>query len=287
MKHAARSTPYARSPNSKRAKTNDVNRSTENHIVSTALDPIQEVNRKSDADFVKEHMRPSPSVDWSSWIHPKTSKLYTVELRGTANLNSEDLEACYKLIEETSRHDYEASTTGWDREKKIKEMKSPDLRYIIVRDLDTRDEDENSEREGSSYSEEGDRDGEERQRAAMLIRGFTSLMPTYEEGEPVLYCYEIHLKPELQRTGLSKLLMSYLESVAINTPPITKVMLTCFLSNEKAFEFYKRSGFEVDPLTPRPKKLRNGKTVVVDYAIMSKVVIAAREVLTKNLVENG
>ena len=30
------------------------------------------------------------------------------------------------------------------------------------------------------------------------IRGFTSLMPTWEEGEPVVYCYEIHLKPEMR-----------------------------------------------------------------------------------------
>lgn len=31
------------------------------------------------------------------------------------------------------------------------------------------------------------------------ICGFTSLMPTYEEGQPVVYCYEIHIRPELKR----------------------------------------------------------------------------------------
>ena len=30
------------------------------------------------------------------------------------------------------------------------------------------------------------------------LRAFTSLMPCFEEGEPVVYCYEIHLKPELR-----------------------------------------------------------------------------------------
>ena len=49
-------------------------------------------------------------------------------------------------------------------------MRSPELRYILVRDSET----------------------------PRAIRGFTSLMPTYEEGEPVIYCYEIHLEPELQ-----------------------------------------------------------------------------------------
>lgn len=47
-------------------------------------------------------------------------------------------------------------------------MKSDGLRYILVKD--------------------GDGD----------LRAFTSLMPCFEEGEPVVYCYEIHLKPELR-----------------------------------------------------------------------------------------
>ncbi len=48
-------------------------------------------------------------------------------------------------------------------------MGSPELRYILVREKDSN-----------------------------TIRGFTSLMPTYEEGQPVIYCYEIHLHPSLQ-----------------------------------------------------------------------------------------
>lgn len=47
-------------------------------------------------------------------------------------------------------------------------MKSPDLRYILVKD------------DGGA------------------VQGFTSLMPTFENHEPVLYCYEVHLLPELQ-----------------------------------------------------------------------------------------
>jgi hypothetical protein len=77
--------------------------------------------------------------------------------------------ACFRLIEQTSRADYENSTFKWHPEKKVKEMRSTGLRYILVKEKDT-----------------------------MAIRGFTSLMPTYEEGEPVVYCYEIHLQPDLQ-----------------------------------------------------------------------------------------
>lgn len=49
----------------------------------------------------------------------------------------------------------------------MKEMRSPELRYILV----LRDD---------------------------QVCGFMSMMPTYENDEAVLYCYEIHLKTELK-----------------------------------------------------------------------------------------
>lgn len=61
--------------------------------------------------------------------------------------------------------------------------------------------------------------------------------------------------------------------VATNLPPITKVMLTCFLSNERALGFYKRHGFKTDDISPGPRKFRSGKVVMPDYVIMSKPVL--------------
>ncbi|KAI1812958.1 acyl-CoA N-acyltransferase [Poronia punctata] len=207
-------------------------------------DPIETVNKKSDDQFIKDHLCPSDSYP-TSWTHPVTRKIYSISLVGAPNMLPADLQACYDLVEESSRADYEASpSTGWKPAKKMAEMKSRELRYTMVKD-----------------AEEG---------ATGTVEGFTSIMPTYEEGEPVLYLYEIHLKPELQGTGLGKLLMSFSETVAANTPPIRKVMLTCFLSNEKAMSFYRRNGFTTDPISPRPKKLRYGRKYIPDYAIMSK-----------------
>lgn len=82
-------------------------------------------------------------------------------------LSREDFRACFDLIEETSSDDYRAGG-GWHPRAKTREMKSEGLRYILVK---------NESRE---------------------LRAFTSLMPCFEEGEPVVYCYEIHLKPELR-----------------------------------------------------------------------------------------
>ncbi|GAP85420.1 putative gnat family acetyltransferase protein [Rosellinia necatrix] len=206
-----------------------------------ATDPLESVNQKDDDQFINEHLCPS-DPSWTSWEHPNTHIHYSLDLVSAGRLNRTDLDACYNLIEETSRADYEASTMGWKSGKKMIEMESPELRYILVK------------------NPEG------------IVRGFTSLMPTYEEGEPVIYCYEIHLKPELQRTGLGRVLMSLLESVAAHTPPTNKVMLTCFLSNHKALAFYKAFGFTEDPISPAPKKLRYGREFVPDYVIMSKTV---------------
>lgn len=153
------------------------------------------------------------------------------------------MEACFSLVEETSRKDYETSSRGWSPKAKKKEMREPDLRYILVKDPD---------------------DG--------TVCGFVSLMPTVEDGEPVLYCYEIHLKPVLRSTGLASFLMSLLETAATKIEGIDKVMLTVFTCNQQALSFYRRCGFEADETSPQPRKLRNGLVKHPDYAIMSKII---------------
>lgn len=65
--------------------------------------------------------------------------------------------------------------------------------------------------------------------------------------------------------------MSLQERIARHTPTVEKVMLTCFTRNTDAFEFYKKLGFSIDPISPVPRKLR-GKEAPPDYFIMSKIV---------------
>lgn len=105
----------------------------------------------------------------TSWTHPGTNQKHQISFSEAGRLTDEDFQACFELIAETSRRDYEGSSLGWHPVKKRKEMRSPELRYILVKD------------------------------DAGFLCGFTSLMPTWEEGQAVVYCYEIHLKPEVQR----------------------------------------------------------------------------------------
>ncbi|KAK4152199.1 N-alpha-acetyltransferase 40 [Chaetomidium leptoderma] len=206
---------------------------------------LELANQKTDEEFIADYFQPrSDQTPWlTSWTHPRTNAEYTISLVRSDVLSDDHLTACFRLIEQSSRKDYENSAGKWDPEQKRKEMRSPGLRYILVKEKDN-----------------------------MVIRGFTSLMPTYEEGQPVIYCYEIHLQPELQGTGLGSLLMGFHSTVAANLPPITKVMLTCFVANQRGLDFYKKLGFEKDDISPGPRKLRYGKIFNPDYVIMSKTV---------------
>ena len=140
--------------------------------------PIEQANLKTDSDFITSYLQPYvPSTStklkpWTTqWTHPKTSTSYTISLVRSDKLSKDELQACYDLIKETSYDDYQNSKDKWQPWKKMEEMKSPGLRYVLVK-------------------EQNDPTGS--------IKAFTSLMPTYEEGQPVVYCYEIHLKGELQ-----------------------------------------------------------------------------------------
>ncbi|KAI6769891.1 hypothetical protein HG530_004520 [Fusarium avenaceum] len=201
--------------------------------------PIETANKISDEEFLQQYVKTS-SDSWPEWKHPKDEATFTLSLIRPTSMTEGDLEACYNLIDETSGTDYRSSSLGWHAAAKKKEMRSPDLRYILVKD------------------DSGE------------IKGFTSFMPTFENHEPVIYCYEIHLKPELQGTGLGKKLMSYYTDVAENIPTVEKAMLTCFVSNESALKFYEKLGFTKDDYSPRERKLRGGKVVVPDYVILSR-----------------
>lgn len=172
--------------------------------------------------------------------------MYSLSLSQAQSTSDDDLEACFYLVKETSEKDYAASSRGWNPKFKREEMREPDLRYILIKD------------------------------SSDQVCGYTSLMPTIEEGQAVVYCYEIHLKPELRGTGLAGLLMGFLDTVARNIEVVEKVMLTVFTCNTRAVKFYQHCGFGVDDISPRRRKLRNGVVKEPDYVIMSKRVERAQ-----------
>jgi hypothetical protein len=73
---------------------------------------------------------------------------------------------------------------GWSPTKR-KEMRLPDLRYLLVR---------------SSVD------------STSAIEAFLSFMLTYEDGHEVIYCYEIHLPPSIAAAA-GKHLMRIMEEI--------------------------------------------------------------------------
>lgn len=101
------------------------------------------------------------------------------------------------------------------------------------------------------------------------VEGFLSFMLTYEDGYEVVYCYEIHLKPLLRGNGVGKQLIGMMEEAG-KKAGVAKAMLTVFVENTGALDFYTKLGYGEDEFSPEPRKLRNGVVKNPTYVILSK-----------------
>ncbi|KAL8846962.1 MAG: hypothetical protein Q9221_007975 [Calogaya cf. arnoldii] len=164
---------------------------------------------------------------------------YSISFESSSTIPAVDFEACFDLIASSSADAYAASSIGWSPVKKRKEMKLPDLRYLLLRNTTAQ------------------------------IQGFLSFMLTYEDGYEVVYCYELHLAPVVQRQGLGKHLMGLMETVG-SKAEVAKSMLTVFVKNDAALKFYERLGYSKDDYSPEPRKMRNGVVKMPTYVILSK-----------------
>ncbi|KKA27405.1 hypothetical protein TD95_000476 [Thielaviopsis punctulata] len=252
---------------------------------------IKNVNAKSDAKFFDDYIRKSPH--WTDrWIHPKTHHSYSLRFVGAPQMTDAELLECRNLVDATSSKDYADSEMGWDADAKLAEMKSPELRYVLlhgpdappttltpppssrsIRSLRARSVSPRStsplpaaEFDALASSAPGP---DSLAGPPMGLHGFVSFMPTMEDGYAVVYCYEIHLVHGLRRSGLGAQLISLLKDVARNISGVEKVMLTCFTRNESAREFYSRVGFMIDDFSPQPRKMRNGKILWPEHLILS------------------
>ncbi|EEH46953.2 uncharacterized protein PADG_03051 [Paracoccidioides brasiliensis Pb18] len=188
-----------------------------------------------------------------------TYDTYSIEMYSSSSISLEDLESCFLLVKLTSSEMYKNSAGGWSPKKKKNEMKLLDLRYmLLVRTTTGQGQDQNSSKNTGSPVTGG-----------RAVGGFLAFMVTYEDGFEVIYCYEIHLAPELQHKGLGKILFGFYEEIGRKIG-VQKAMLTLFKANKAAIRFYERLGYGRDEFSPKPMKLRNGNTREYDYMIFSK-----------------
>ncbi|KAJ9627000.1 N alpha-acetyl-transferase [Taxawa tesnikishii (nom. ined.)] len=209
-----------------------------------------------------------------------------ITLARSEDLESDELNACFDLIESTSGAAYRSSSWGWHPFRKRREMREEDMRYLLVRRrrqrsdatepvmpaIETRFETAERETTGTAAgsaapgrstdggTEQDWEDGDsELPNTDASIEGFLSFMLTHEDGFEVVYIYEIHLRPALRSLGLGAHLMKLVEHLGHGVG-VQKSMLTCFRSNEAAEEWYRRRGYEEDENSPREKKLRGGSS---------------------------
>jgi len=202
------------------------------------LPRIETANALSPSDFLAKFL-PSTSLPIPFQPTPE-AKPYSISLVQSADLEKTDLSTCFSLIEATSSEAYAASSLGWHPVKKRREMRLPDLRYLLVKEM-----------------------------PSAAPEAFCSFMLTYEDGNEVVYCYEVHISQHLQGKGLGKRLMQIMEDVG-RRAGMEKVMLTVFMANEGARRFYTGIGYVVDEYSPGERILRNGVVKEPDLQILSK-----------------
>jgi ribosomal protein S18 acetylase RimI-like enzyme len=223
----------------------------ENVVVSTNKLASDDFESKCIPQSMLRHQRNPSSADLDS------VESFDIMFAYARDVPQSVLEQGYKLIETTSRSDYEDSTLGWRPKHKKKEMRQSEMRYLTA--WRTPDAAKHDDSRKDDHSEEN-RD----------FQGFLSFMVTHEAGCAVLYIYEIHLAASARGKGLGQHLMGLVEAVAHRLgPSIEKVMLTCFVANTHAVEFYRKSGFIIDDSSPEARQTR-GKLIEPEYLIMSK-----------------
>lgn len=70
------------------------------------------------------------------------------------------------------------------------------------------------------------------------------------QREKTIFLYEIHVDRSIQGLGLGKILLESFfkeaKEMAKSYPKCTMTGLTCFVDNQKAFEWYRRHGFDIE-----------------------------------------
>ena len=255
-----------------------------NATIKPTLQPSQDHIDASTLSI--EDLNALPIETYTSLLFPTPPALLSqpsisIGIETASSLTQAGLNACFHLIEESSKDDYASSSLGWNPRAKRKEMRLLDMRYLLLRASPrqehaspprsptcnpTRDIGDRASGEAKTHLQSSRKVHEDAKSGTIL--GFASTMFTYEDDYPLLYLYEIHLSPSLRGQGVGGQVMRMVEEAA-RKGGVEKVMLTVFTKNQGASRFYEGLGYEVDEYSPRGRKVR-GRWVDTEYVILSK-----------------
>ena len=119
---------------------------------------------------------------------------------------------CMDLFKQNMQYFYENSSFGFDQNEKVEEFRHSNAQFLVCREC-----------------------------VSSSICAFCH----FRFEEDMLYIWEIQINNKNQGLGLGRLLMSILDLVTLSRG-LRKIMLTAFIANQNAVEFYKKLGFKVD-----------------------------------------
>lgn len=138
------------------------------------------------------------------------------------DLDEDTMDWIFKLTKDNMQRLYEEADWGWTDKEKKEEMTEDAAWHIVARDL-----------------------AHDNKPVACVHFRFDM-----DEGDAVLYCYEIQLVKEVRRKGLGNFLMKTLELLAFQNN-MEKVMLTIFKENHEGNKFFKNKlGYKIDETNP-------------------------------------
>ncbi|XP_025996365.1 N-alpha-acetyltransferase 40 [Solenopsis invicta] len=135
------------------------------------------------------------------------------------------------ITERNMKDMYERSNWGWDAAEKQSELTEETAWYLVA-----------------SCDEK--------------LVGFSHFRFDIDNGDVVLYCYELQLEPLVRRKGLGRFMMLALESMAQQNQML-KIVLTVFKHNPSAIQFFYALGYKLDSSNPPA-------STHLDYIILSK-----------------
>lgn len=159
--------------------------------------------------------------DFSTQFLTKIDKQLALQLLGLTCINMEEL---YNVCVEPE--------WKWNGEDKLKSFIHAKSRFIVVRD------------------------------PIKDLVGFVCFRFLIDDKRPVMYVYELQVSQSFSKRGIGRFLMLEIERlIKTSVPGISHIVLTCFLHNPGAIEFYKKLKFGTDVTSPSGNR---------SYVILSK-----------------
>ncbi|XP_018050009.1 PREDICTED: N-alpha-acetyltransferase 40 isoform X1 [Atta colombica] len=160
----------------------------------------------------------------------KDNKMIKLACVKAKDATSDCLSWILDIMERNMKKMYEQSSWGWNATEKQTEL-TEEMAWYLVASCDDK------------------------------FLGFSHFRFDIDNGDVVLYCYELQLEPSTRRKGLGRFMMSTLESMAYHNQ-MMKVVLTVFKHNSSAIQFFYALGYKLDNSYPPVSDL--------DYIILSK-----------------